>query len=105
MMNMHVRHEVKAHLAPHIEYMYLREGGTYLCLSMYSVRRIFGKFHFFSFYREKIHHTTSYTYLPYLPFILVFAFEREKREVYIFGVRTEFESCQIIGRSHPTLIF
>lgn len=47
-------------------------------------------------------HTTSYTYLPtsylptYLPCILVFAFEREKREVYIFGVRAKFVSCQII---------
>lgn len=97
MMNMHVRHGVKAHFAPHIEYMYLppkvrRNLGMRMC----SVRRIFGKFHFFSFYREKSHHTTSYrclptSYLPTLPFMLVFTFEREKREVYIFGVRTEFE--------------
>lgn len=75
MMNMHVRHGVKAHFTPHIEYMYLPPVRRNLGMPMYSVRRIFGKFHFFSFYREKIHHSTSYTYLH---FVLVFAFEKER---------------------------
>lgn len=81
-------------------------------MPMYSVRR------FLFFYpplpKEKSQsqssiHTTSYTYLmylpTYLPCILVFAFEREKMEVYIFGVRAEFVSCQINYTIFPTLIF
>lgn len=87
MMNMHVRHGVKAHFAPHIEYMYLppkvrRNLGMPMC----SVRRVFFFFilifFFFFFYppplKEKSQsqssiHTTSYTYLPptYLPTYLV----------------------------------
>lgn len=88
MMNMHVRHGVKAHFVPHSEYMYLPpKVSRNLGMRMCSVRR------FLFFYpplpKEKSQsrssiHTTSYTYLPtsylptYLPCILVFAFERER---------------------------
>lgn len=96
MMNMHVRHGVKAHFIPHIEYMYLpSKVRRNLGVPMYSVRR------FFFFYpplpKEKSQsqssiHTILYTYLPptylpypTLPFVLGFAFERERvRYVYIY---------------------